>query len=300
MQSENDNNQLNFTDPQSPTSTPPELSTSQPSQPPVKPSSNKTLFIVLGAVAGGLVVLGLIGWAIYATLFSVSKADYAAAARAMNDVRSKSSVAYSDVTKLSYLSTSGTETKVKNDIDTARTSLKELKAENNKLQDLRALRDSEVKEAYDAYRSQFAKFDKYSAGILDSIEILFPALKKCSDVGSGGTSTSNIAAYQAGLASCIAELEKSQKLPDADLQKLSEATLTAMKSIKVSTDELATLPASNYQRASEIRKEVYAAQNTYRDATTDARSNTLKNAKEAEIKDAYNDLAGLLNDKQFN
>jgi hypothetical protein len=266
--------------------------------PPSSPKkSNKMLFIILGAVGGGLILLAIIGWIVYTMLFAVSKADYAEAAKVMNNVQSKAAMAYSDVSQLSYVSTSGTQTKVKNDVASARASIDALKAENNKLKDVRALRDSDVKKAYDTYMAQFAKFGTYSSGILDSMEKLFPALKTCSD--SSLQSTSNIAAYQAGLTACISELEDAQDLPDPDLKKLSGATLTAMKSIKTAIDELGSLSSSNYQRASEIRQDIYDAQDAYRDATTDARSNLEKRAKSAEIKDAYNDLAALLNEKQF-
>jgi hypothetical protein len=215
----------------------------------------------------------------------------------MNNVQTKASAAYTDISEISYISSYGTELKATNDISTARNSIKALKTENEKLKDLRALRDKAVKTAYDTYMARFAKFNTYSNGILDSMEKLFPALKKCDDTNA--LSTSNVAGYQAALAACISSLEDAQDLPDADLKTLSAANLTAMKSVKTAIDELATLPSSNYQRASEIRQNVYTAQDTYRDAITDARSNLEKRAKEAEIKDAYNDLANIVTNKQF-
>jgi len=199
-----------------------ETQTPQPIAPVVTPTPrlsrkpSKKLIIIL-SIVGAVVALAVVAAILYALLFSVSKADYRTAANTASDVSSAGSKSYTAVSKVAYISTSTTEIEIKENATKARELLATYKNEGAKLADVKALRNGEVKQAYDAYDKKFNEFVAFSEAYIDSAEKVMPAIAICEEIGRNPSGVAGKAAYDAAIAPCEEALNKVTDVKDKDL-----------------------------------------------------------------------------------
>ncbi len=258
--------------------------------------TNKNLFIILGAVVGGLVILGVIAWAVYASLFAVSKEDYREAVRVGNDVVSDASRSYLDISKISYISSYSTETKTKNDIDSAKDSLAAYKTANAKFKDLKALRDGDVKKAYDEYTKKYNAFVTFADEYTKSAEKAIPAIISCEEISNA--SVSDVASFKAAVAPCKDALSSAKNVSDKDLKAFVAAYIDNVDKISAIVDEAANLSSTDFTRRSTLRSQLSDETKKLQDAQKDANSNIEKRLKDVSPREAYNDFGNVLEEKQ--
>jgi len=270
---------------------------------PVSGPSQKKRLTLIAIIVGALAVLGLIGFTVYALAFSVSKEDYAEASKVYNNVTEKGSASIRSLSTFSYLSSSSTDTKISNDIEDAKKDLEAYKTENAKFEGLKALRDGDVKQKYEAYSAKYAAYTLYAEDFLASIDKVYSAYKICNDSDST-SSTSNLGAYRVAVGQCITALDDAKDVRDADLKEYVKAITESFKTLDGVLAEYIALATPNqygtddYTRARELRTSLYDI-NT-RDASTDYSSNATKHAKEVSPSTAANELGDILREKQTN
>ena len=254
------------------TATPETVSTQKPASRGIAGLSKKKL-IIISSIAAGVVVLLIIVALLYSALFAVSKADYRAAANATSEVSRTGSKSYSDIASLAYISTSTTEIENKNDIDTARETLAAYKESNATISDVKALRNGDVKKAYEAYNTRFVAYMAFSEDYLSSAEKVIPAIIKCEDIAK--TSISDVSAYAGVVAPCEAALNAVKDVKDKDLNAFLEAYKKNVQDVTVIVNKVAAA-GTDYAQRSALRTELSATSTALRDAQKDANSNITK------------------------
>ena len=268
------------------------------SAPAPQKKSNKTGLIVGLSVGGvvGLIVFIIIGFVVYNALFAVSKEDYREAVRTGNNIVGDASKSYSSLTKISYISSYSTETQIKNDVSDAKDALAKYKEANGKFKDLRALKDGDVKKAYDDYSKKYDSYVAYADSYIASAGKALPAISECEDVSKA--TVSDVASFKAAIVPCQDALKSAEDISDKDLKTFIAAYKQNVTTISGVVDQVAAVSDSDYTTRSKLRQQIYDATDKLRDAQKDANSNIQKRLKEVSPREAYNDLGDLLTDKQ--
>src|SRR5690606_2046320 len=105
--------------------------------------------------------------------------DYQAARQSINQLITKGSSSTSSLNRISYISSSATEVTLNNNIEAAESDLKEYKEAHAELSGLKALRDSDVREAYDKYSDTHDNYVKFADQYISSAKQVLPAIAKC-------------------------------------------------------------------------------------------------------------------------
>ncbi len=263
-----------------------------------KKSSNKPVIIIAIVAASivGLIVLVIIGLVVYNALFAVSKQDYRDAVRTGNSIVGDASKSYSALTKISYISSYSTETQIKNDVDDAKEALDEYKKANKKFEGLRALKDSDVKKAYDEYMQKYTAYVAFTEGYTDSAAKVLPAISKCE--GMSKSTISDVASFKAAIIPCQEALKSAENVSDKDLKAFVASYKENVAAVSSVVDQAASLSDGDYTTRSKLRQQLYDATDKLRDAQKDANSNIQKHVKDMSPREAYNDLGNVLEDKQ--
>ena len=281
--------------------TPVEKQEEQPAVAPAsiaKKSSNKPVIIIAVAAASviGLIVLIVIAVVVYNAMFAVSKQDYRDAVRTGNDIVSDASKSYSALTRISYISSSSTETQIKNSVDDAQKALEDYKKANKKFEDLRALKDGDVKKAYDEYMQKYNAYISYGESYASSAAKALPAVRKCEDVSK--STVSDVASFKAAIIPCQDALKSAEDVADKDLKQFISAYKENVAVISGIVDQVGSVDSSDYATRSKLRTQIYDATDKLRDAQKDANSNIQKRLKDLSPREAYNDFGKVLEDKQ--
>lgn len=230
-------------------------------------------------------------------LFSVSKEDYRQAAKVSNDTVSLASTSYTDVLKISYISSYSTETQTKNDIGSAKESLAAYKAANVKLKDLKALRDKDVKVAYDKYMEKYTAFVAFAEPYISSAEKALPAVLKCESISS--VSVSDVASFKVAIVPCQDALQGAKDISDKDLKAFIASYIGNVDKISAIIDEVGSLASNDYTKRSALRTQLYDETDKLGDAQKDANSNIEKRLRDVSPRDTYNALGEVLTEKQI-
>ena len=271
----------------------------QPTTPVVTPAPrlsrkpSKKLIIIL-SIVGAVVALAAIAAILYALVFSVSKADYRTAANTASDVSSAGSKSYTAVSKVAYISTSTTEIEIKENVTKARELLATYKEEGAKLSDVKALRDGDVKKAYDAYNQKFNEFVTFSETYIDSAEKVIPAIAICEEIGRNPSGVAGKAAYDAAIAPCDEALNKVTDVKDKDLA----AFLTAYKKNVADTTAVVVKGenATNLEKI-KLRTELSKITSELRTAQREGSASVTERLKAVRPYDTLSDLYDLVADK---
>lgn len=214
--------------PVTPTSTP-----DQPTPPPVQPvapapiapsptSHTTRTWLIVGGVMLGLAIIAAI---IYATVFYISKDDYQKAKTATNSAVDSYNDAGDDFQTLFTAAFSGYGTPAV--VDDAWASLDDTygayKVKIQQLETLKAMRDGEVKAAYNKLKEKNATFEKFVDGLLSSTDALSSASKSCSSSAAEPLRSADYAtiadSYDRVLGPCIKDLET---LSDSPSEQIAE------------------------------------------------------------------------------
>ncbi len=142
--------------------------------------------LIIGLVGGliGLILLVGGGFLLVTMLFVVSKSDYQTAYDSASDLRSS----YSKLNS-TYLSSSSTETEIKNEVDTYKKASKDFDANYEKLSELKAVKaDSDVAAAFKKLATKKEKFDEARSVELEAYETVIPAVVRFTSSTSSSSS----------------------------------------------------------------------------------------------------------------
>jgi hypothetical protein len=249
----------------------------------------KKLFIILAAVIGSLIVLGIITLVVLSAL-KPSKADYRAAISEFNNVQSSYSSLNSSVSLLNYDTGKTTDTKYENDLQKVRTNLDSFREANSKFLSTKAVKAGGL-DTLDEYKEKTAAYVTYVKNAADSLEKYRPAEKKC-------TNDANTVAL---INECIAALDAVGTLPNDDLNTYVTKVKDLYKQYVDVVNQIAAIKdpyGAQYDQYKTIRDKGYDIEDKITDAATDLRSNDTKHIDEADPSTAANNLSDEIEKKQ--
>lgn len=288
---------MNPQDPQPPVA-PQQPPTPQPYQQPASPKKGANKGLIIGLIAGGgALLLLIIGIVIALIVFSgPSRADYKKAYDAMSDVRSS----YTSASSKFQSYTSGLARGSDVDAGDVRSALVDYRAKVDAVAELKALKDPEVKEKYNAYTAQNAVFLNYIEDILASGDDIATANDKCSGAGVGSLASdySRIAeAYDKLLGPCIDSLESLSQSKNKVISDYAKELVSAYKEQQGLIEDLQD--AYNRQdRAGVVSAANKISSQSSKFTQTSRLTRELDKASdEAEVKDELNALGELITNK---
>jgi hypothetical protein len=250
--------------------------------------NKKKLIILIASVVGALVVLAIAAVVVIG-LFSVSKADYRSAQDAFNTVSSSYSKLNLSASTLQYNNTSSTtDVQFTNDIESARTAVKNFQADSAKFGDSKAVKVGEGKTLFATYKEKTDAYVAYALESITSQEKVRPALKICSDSSSDSTTI---------LAECSAALDKVTDVPNADYKQYISVMQVQYKELLSLTTQINALTdryGKDYEQYKVLRDKTYVVQDKVRAASKDFSSNASKHADDIDPSVAANALGTYL------
>lgn len=216
---------------------------------PKKPSNAKKI-ILIAAIAGGVLLLTVIGIITYLLLTHISKDDYRAAARQYNEVTRSNSALMSDVSRLGYSTSSATDARFDEAVSSAEEAIADIKTENDELGELKAVRFGEGAKLYDTFDDKLEAYLAYATEIVTSVKNVRPALATCSDVNDATDETSRVTA----LKECADSLGEAKDIPNPEFK-------TFIASLKTAYGDYAT----TYEKLTAITDPFGSQREEYRD-----------------------------------
>ena len=265
-----------------------------PQQPmmPQKSGSGAKIAIIIGAIVGGLILIGVAIFVVM-MLMGVSKKDYQAALSAYNDVSSANTSVNSELSTLTSDLNYGTISSVSNDVSSVKTSLDKLKSTNQTLGKLKAVNVGKGKELYGNFNKKIEAYTAYVSDFTTSVDKASSAVQSC-DSTSGLSST---AAINQALNDCLSSLKSIGTLPDQDLNAYIttltatyQTILDAMNQISAITDPY----GSQYSQYKALRDKVTTASTNLTNAMKDYESNQKKHEDEVSPKAEADALSNYL------
>ncbi len=256
---------------------------------PKKGLGKGALFGIIGGAVG--LVLLIIGLILALTIFGgPSKDDF----RKAGDKLNEATTSYNTMTSLQYISTySATETTVKNDLQKIKDVKAKVNATVDELGKMKAVNDSDVKDAYNKLKDKMAAFDKTMDAGSEVYEKIMPVMIKLTKATSSYASSNDLLAS-------LTDIRKSLEGLDlkTDINKTYATGLVAQ--IKILEDVLPKKIAmsTDYTKYdSAVSQKYYDAIDELSNLDDDWQSNLDKISNEGEIKDQLNNLGTLLYDK---
>lgn len=279
------NPQPSFAQPAAPVMPAPQVSTvMSQSQPGGAPKKG----LIIGLIVGGvLLVAGLIAAALL--LSGPTKDDYKKASTTASDLAS----AYSAMNMV-YLSTSATETEIKNDLGTLKTNREKFNTKFSELKEMKAVsRDKEVDEAYKAATDKKAKLDASLDAQMEAFEEILPVVRKISEGSSSVNDVSDFLELVTDIRGDLQALElKATVNKDyvdtlvRDLKKLEALIPKVQASRDDYTKYDSKVTSDFYDTISDLSKD-----------DRDWQSNMEKLQDDGEMKDELNKIQDVLMDK---
>ncbi|MBC7565027.1 hypothetical protein H7100_02225 [Candidatus Saccharibacteria bacterium] len=249
----------------------------------------KKLIILISAIVGVIVLLGIAAIVVFGLLFP-SKADYRSAAAQFNTVSAAYSDLNSDASRIQYdISGSTTDTEFTNDSDSVNKSLQTFKDESKKLSAMKAVKIGEGQKLYATYESKVNAYVTYANDIFTSVKSFRPVSKACDDV------TTNTL-----LGECVTALNAIGDVPNADLKQFVTVIQTQYKAyldVKTKVAAIKNPYGDQYDAYKALRDQGYDIQDKISAASSDLRSNLSKHSDEIDPATAANDLGKFLVNK---
>ena len=293
------NNQTQSQTPQQPPVQPGVPTGTSYQMPPKKKLSKGALWgIIGGAIAFILIIVAVVLAVIF--LGGPSKADYAEARTQMNEVRSKynslSLKSRSSSRQLSYRNSSST---ADNDLKDALDEYKKAVAD---LENLKALKDKEVKEKYDAYIKQNEIFVAWIDGIIGSSDTLKKAGESCSSSAANQVLRSDFSnignAYRSAIGPCKDDLKELSKSKNTVLAAYGKKLLSVYEEQQKMIEDLqAAYIAKDQSEFNRISGEIGKQASEFSGISAEFSKSLSDKAEDAEVKDELNDLGKLVTDK---
>ena len=264
--------------------------------PPAKPGNGKKIAII-GGIVGGVILLAIAGIVVFLLLTTVSKQDYADAAKQYN----ATSIASSTLTTKASTMARGISTSTDTDFNTKVAEIDEaitkLEQENDKLGALKATRVGEGKEVYDTFDKKLGEYLEYAKGIVASVKSVRPALVKCGSISS----VTDVSARVAAVKDCSTSLNAVTDLPNPEFKTYVDSLKTGYAEFATTYESISKLTSpygSQYEQFKVLRDKMYDTQ----DAITTAGKTftTALNTRDDEVsvKDSADALGKFLTDKQ--
>jgi len=260
---------------------------------------NKKPFIIGGIIAAVVLVLIIIVTVIVASM-SVSKSDYREAYNKYEDLRSANSKLTSNVSKLSYTISSGTDTTFKNNIEAVEEGLDTVKTENEELGKLKAVKTGEGAKAYEAFDKKLDEYLSYSNNLVASIKNLREPLLACNEATKGVSSSQDRSAISAVIKSCTDKIDSVKSVPDPDMKTFIDALQASLQELDTIVGQLAGITdpyGAQYEQYKALRDKTTKVQSNLRDASKDLSSNLEKRDKDTSPKEESLALSELLVEK---
>jgi len=281
----------------------PEASTSQPAgfaatpaPAPQAPNSKKKI-ILIAAIAGGAVLLAIIGVVVYMLLTSVSQKDYQEATRQYNDVSIASAGLTSDVSSVSYTISSDDDAEFNDAVKEAEASIEKIKTENEELSKMKAVRVGDGAKLYGTFNDKVKGYLAYATDLIDSVKNLRPAMATCGKVSDAKDAASRVAA----LKGCSSELQGVTDIPNAEMKTFIGTIATAYGDYATVYEQINALSnpyGSQYEQYKTLRDKMYAVQDKISDASKTLSSSLEKRDDEMSVKDSAKALGDFLTEKQ--
>lgn len=266
------------------------------SLPPTKSGNGKKIAIIAG-IAGGVILLAIAGIVVFLLLTTVSKQDYADAAKQYN----ATSIASSTLTTKASTLARGISTSTEEDFNTKVTEINEaitnLEQENEKLGSLKAVRVGEGKEVYDTFDKKLGEYLEYAKGIVTSVKSVRPALVKCGSISS----VTDAAARVAAIKDCSTNINAVNDLPNPEFKTYVDALKKGYAEFATTYEGISKLTSpygSQYEQFKVLRDKMYDTQDAI--STAGKTFTTALNTRDDEVsvKESADALGKFLTDKQ--
>lgn len=282
--------------------TPPVVEPSVPSTAPVQKKSNKNL--IIGLVVGGVVLLAIIVTLIVLALTvwsGPSKQDYRDAASAMQKLRTDYTSASSNFSSYASSATYGYDSSSYK--EQFNKSFDSYKADVAGLKDLKALKDKDVKKAYDEFVAQNEKFVSFADSVNSSMDQISGVVKDCGSVDTSSISSVKsvdeiVPRYDEAVAPCLSAVKKLETASNTTIStfaKKIEKAYNDMRSVMVQL--VAAAKSKDSTKLSSLESDLYDKVDDIRTASSDFASQFKKEGDQVEVKDQLNALGKLVTDK---
>jgi cell division protein FtsB len=265
---------------QQPNQVPPSYTaTPAPTPAPIPPAPLKTkrkLFIILGAVGAGLILL-VVAALFVIDSFTVSKEDYQAAAKQYSVVSATNTLLASSMYDLTSSDTTS-------EFDAAAKKTEEnfdkLEKENQTLGGLKASRVGESGKLYGEFDKKLDAYIAYAKSVFESTKKFYPASVTCDAISEAEDSNARVIAVK----TCSDALSSVGDLPEPSYDTYAKALATNYAQYSVVLADINALSdpyGSQYEQYKTLRDKRTAIQNSISDASTARREAV--NAKEEEL-----------------
>ena len=266
---------------------------------PMAPTTKNTkkILIIVGSIVAALLILAVVG-VVLVSLFTVSKKDYSAALDQYNKVADANSTAGTKLSALGYEVDSATDTVYNNDLSAAKNALTDIKAQNDALGKLKAMRIGGAAAKYTAFNTKLGDYLTYTNNLVTSLDAIRPAMVSC---GSTSSSTA-LSALKGSVDACVASLNKLATIPDSDVKTYIGKLTDQYKQLSSVLDQLMAISdpyGTQYSQYTALRDQVYSVSDTISSASTDFSSNLDTHSKAVDPKSAADDLASYLQSHAF-
>ena len=252
---------------------------------PQKSGRNSKMLKMIAVIGGGLLAIGLITFVAF-SMFAVSKEDYGKASTAAEDAR----VAYNKMGS-GYISSSSTETEIRNDLDTIKSARTTFDDKFKQLGSMKAVTaDKEVRELYEAAKTKKPKFDTAMGAMIEMYEKIMPAVASGSSSSSGGSET---------LRKMRLALEGIQGLTDETNKQFVSGSVGRLKKMEELAVKVEAGRADYRQYDSKASSTYYEEYNAYTRDVRDWQSNMEKKFKDGDLHDEMTKLADKLFEKSL-
>lgn len=264
------------------------------------PVSNKITskkIILIASIVGGVILLAIIGILLYLSLMSVSKQDYRDAAVQFETVSSAGSKLSTTVKAFSTASMSSSGDSYDTTAQNAKDSITDIKEENAKLSDFKAVRIGEGKELYTAFDSKLMAYLTNADDIIVSIEKVLPALSSCTSVNKATDRAAQLTAIKL----CSSNLNSANNIPNAEFKTFVNSLKNGYAKYIVvyeSTTALTSPYGSQYEQYKTLRDETSAIQKNILAASKTFSADTEKRASEVSVQASADALKNYLNKQQ--
>lgn len=261
------------------------------------PAPKKTKkIILLASIIGGVILLAVIAVIVYFSMTSVSKEDYADAARQFNEVTRAASDLTSDMASLNS-NIDASEDVFNEDVAAVEETVSKIKAEHEELGKLKAVRVGEGGKLYDTFDKKLDTYLTFGDQIITSVKNVQPALLVCSEVRETTTNEARTTAIKA----CATSLGKVKDIPSPEfktyitsLQKGYEDFAAAYEAV----NDIQNPFGSGYEEYQEQRDKISDIQQKIRDANETFADAMTQKEEELSVDASSEALSNYLNDQQ--
>lgn len=261
-----------------------------------KPSNTKKI-ILIAAIAGGALLLAVIGFIVFTLLTSVSKAEYRDAARQFNQVTLASSSLASDARTLGYSTGSASDSTFESSVSEAEASITKLQEENEALSTMKAVRVGEGAKLYATFNDKLKAYTAYATELVTSVKNLRPAFVVCAKVS--GTSGNEERA--SALKACAKSLSEVENVPNTQMKTYVDAIAKAYNEYASVYTGIAALTSpfgAQYEQYKTLRDKMYTVQDNISDAGDKFSDALQARDDEMSVKESANTLGDYLTDQQ--